>query len=397
MSLFIMGNENIQASSIRSSDKYYLQAPIEEYQFGKQENIMDFLQDPQSTLMAQGMPSPTSSAASMGSPPAASCLDETAFDYSHQNHLTIDPSSVMNAFIQQQQDQDSFDQFVSYEDNSDLIKSEIMDEDDCPMMIAPPSLQESPLLSESPSTPPPSMPTTPTTSTGGSLPLGGATGSSRPSRNISCFNCGVTKTPLWRRTPDRAHSLCNACGLYYKQYSTHRPLHIRHKPHSVSRTPPPPQDDDEPHVQCVNCMQTQTPLWRKNAQGEPVCNACGLYAKLHQKARPAAMRKTKIQRRRRDWAAEQMQRQQQYQSATSSAASSPQPIAPATMTASKELDGLEDGRFRELLSRMNHAQMEGFLGMLERRCTILKAVLGATTDSASSAEHSTPFSSPTLQ
>ncbi|KAJ3045237.1 hypothetical protein HDV00_011109 [Rhizophlyctis rosea] len=48
-------------------------------------------------------------------------------------------------------------------------------------------------------------------------------------RNITCFNCGVTKTPLWRRTEDRKHSLCNACGLYYKQYRCHRPANIRHK------------------------------------------------------------------------------------------------------------------------------------------------------------------------
>ncbi|KAJ3055138.1 hypothetical protein HK097_011375 [Rhizophlyctis rosea] len=48
-------------------------------------------------------------------------------------------------------------------------------------------------------------------------------------RNITCFNCGVNKTPLWRRTEDRQHSLCNACGLYYKQYRAHRPLNIRQK------------------------------------------------------------------------------------------------------------------------------------------------------------------------
>ncbi|KAI9310489.1 GATA zinc finger-domain-containing protein, partial [Dichotomocladium elegans] len=46
---------------------------------------------------------------------------------------------------------------------------------------------------------------------------------------LECFNCHVTKTPLWRRTPDRTRPLCNACGLYYKQYGFHRPLHIRHK------------------------------------------------------------------------------------------------------------------------------------------------------------------------
>jgi len=54
-------------------------------------------------------------------------------------------------------------------------------------------------------------------------------------------------------------------------------------------------------IECANCSQTQTPLWRKNDAGEPICNACGLYAKLHKRARPVTMRKSKISRRRRDW------------------------------------------------------------------------------------------------
>lgn len=48
-------------------------------------------------------------------------------------------------------------------------------------------------------------------------------------RKIICYNCHTDSTPLWRRTPDRLHSLCNACGLYYKQYKTHRPLNLQHK------------------------------------------------------------------------------------------------------------------------------------------------------------------------
>ena len=32
---------------------------------------------------------------------------------------------------------------------------------------------------------------------------------------------------------------------------------------------------------CANCKTTQTTLWRRNSNGETVCNACGLYHKLH--------------------------------------------------------------------------------------------------------------------
>ena len=32
---------------------------------------------------------------------------------------------------------------------------------------------------------------------------------------------------------------------------------------------------------CSNCHTSTTTLWRRNNQGEPVCNACGLYFKLH--------------------------------------------------------------------------------------------------------------------
>jgi len=197
---------------------------------------------------------------------------------------------------------------------------------------------------------------------------------SKASRHLVCFNCKVTQTPLWRRTPDRKHSLCNACGLYYKQYGAHRPLHVRHKlptvltdvrampyarpsnqssrgsspspvglelPFAFSSTasapdssassdsdsdsgrlqsfpdltkmysqalmrPPvqkitPPLMTAKQGIECANCSQTQTPLWRKNDAGEPICNACGLYAKLHNRDRPVTMRKTKITRRRRDW------------------------------------------------------------------------------------------------
>lgn len=50
---------------------------------------------------------------------------------------------------------------------------------------------------------------------------------------------------------------------------------------------------------CTNCGTQTTTLWRRNNEGEPVCNACGLYFKLHGVNRPLAMRKDGIQTRKR--------------------------------------------------------------------------------------------------
>ncbi|KAK9879694.1 hypothetical protein WA026_006754 [Henosepilachna vigintioctopunctata] len=50
---------------------------------------------------------------------------------------------------------------------------------------------------------------------------------------------------------------------------------------------------------CTNCRTSTTSLWRRNTLGEPVCNACGLYFKLHGIDRPLAMKKDSIQTRKR--------------------------------------------------------------------------------------------------
>ncbi|KAK2110305.1 Transcription factor GATA-5, partial [Saguinus oedipus] len=50
---------------------------------------------------------------------------------------------------------------------------------------------------------------------------------------------------------------------------------------------------------CTNCHTTNTTLWRRSSEGEPVCNACGLYMKLHGVPRPLAMKKESIQTRKR--------------------------------------------------------------------------------------------------
>ena len=52
-------------------------------------------------------------------------------------------------------------------------------------------------------------------------------------------------------------------------------------------------------VNCANCGTSTTTLWRRNKEGSPVCNACGLYYKVHSRDRPIELKKDNIQTRKR--------------------------------------------------------------------------------------------------
>ena len=97
-----------------------------------------------------------------------------------------------------------------------------------------------------------------------------------------CSNCGCTSTPSWRRCPTGKQLLCNACGLYQKLHNKPRPFCVL--------------DDGSVKVQrnafleatrCGHCNTTETPLWRRGSNGQSLCNACGLYFKQHRQYRPS--------------------------------------------------------------------------------------------------------------
>ncbi|KAF5640877.1 GATA type zinc finger asd4 [Fusarium tjaetaba] len=72
---------------------------------------------------------------------------------------------------------------------------------------------------------------------------------------------------------------------------------------------------------CQNCSTSTTPLWRRDEFGSVLCNACGLFLKLHGRPRPISLKTDVIKSRNRvktmrpDLANKKKQQQQQQQAA----------------------------------------------------------------------------------
>ncbi|KAM0125074.1 hypothetical protein ACHAQE_001528 [Botrytis cinerea] len=59
------------------------------------------------------------------------------------------------------------------------------------------------------------------------------------------------------------------------------------------------QGDNGVPTTCTNCFTQTTPLWRRNPEGHPLCNACGLFLKLHGVVRPLSLKTDVIKKRNR--------------------------------------------------------------------------------------------------
>ncbi|KAI9228156.1 MAG: hypothetical protein DHS80DRAFT_31044 [Piptocephalis tieghemiana] len=100
-------------------------------------------------------------------------------------------------------------------------------------------------------------------------------------RTKQCDNCHTTVTPSWRRLRGSSLLLCNACGLYQRIHGKPRPWYVDRKDGRVKVRRPPILV----RTGCANCHTLETPLWRRGPSGECLCNACGLFIKHHGRTR----------------------------------------------------------------------------------------------------------------
>ncbi|XP_054868614.1 erythroid transcription factor-like [Amphiprion ocellaris] len=105
-----------------------------------------------------------------------------------------------------------------------------------------------------------------------------------------CVSCGSYSAPLWRRDAAGQH-LCNTCSLQQTNNRNNNAPLLRPKRRTTV--------NQKKGTECFNCQTKITTLWRRNSAGESVCNACGLYYKLHQVNRPLALKRDGIQTRKR--------------------------------------------------------------------------------------------------
>lgn len=188
------------------------------------------------------------------------------------------------------------------------------------------------------------------TSGPGATPVGGQQNSNANSApggvKAECSNCGATHTPLWRRGLNDELN-CNACGLYCKLHKRPRPKSMRNNHGEGRAQTAPRQESQEVVAQCYNCHTTATPLWRKDDEGKTVCNACGLYYKLHGSARPISMKSDVIRKRARHDARRASGNTSETPSASPGASrrASPEGGAPMQTSDSAIQGGMDDGRY----------------------------------------------------
>lgn len=123
--------------------------------------------------------------------------------------------------------------------------------------------------------------------------------SSRANLAASSASQNTSSLPDERSTSPFSHSLSNQDGRELKP-----PLK-----NAWSESPGGPSDSEpegisgqgnENKPMCTNCFTQHTPLWRRDSEGKVLCNACGLFYKLHGIVRPLSLKNDVIRKKSRD-------------------------------------------------------------------------------------------------
>lgn len=111
--------------------------------------------------------------------------------------------------------------------------------------------------------------------------------------------------PRSRKIP-RTSSTPNAAGLAQQMFSIRPQSSPTSPPESGFNSVAPSRpgspklgDNNGVPTTCTNCFTQTTPLWRRNPEGHPLCNACGLFLKLHGVVRPLSLKTDVIKKRNR--------------------------------------------------------------------------------------------------
>ena len=113
---------------------------------------------------------------------------------------------------------------------------------------------------------------------------------------------GPQRTRKIPRTTSTPNTVGMATGMFSirPQSSPNSPPESNFSSAAPSRPGSPrPGGDSSVPTTCTNCFTTTTPLWRRNPEGHPLCNACGLFLKLHGVVRPLSLKTDVIKKRNR--------------------------------------------------------------------------------------------------